>query len=75
MLYTRSSFIKWLTEVKGCEVHPLRDSNTLQIINGVAKGFIWANTKDVIDYEEIYLLCNRIYIDGLPGDNDLIKIE
>lgn len=74
MLYTRSSFIKWLTDVKDCKVQPL-GGNTLQVTNGIAKGFIWASSKDIIDYEEIYLLCNKIHIVGLPGDNDLIKVE
>ena len=74
MVYTRSSFIKWLTEVKDCDVKPL-DRNTLQVTNGIAKAFIWVNNRDVIDYEEIYILCNKIHIVGLPGDNDLIKVE
>jgi hypothetical protein len=44
MLYTRSSFIKWLTDVKGCKIQPL-GGNTLKVTNGIASGFIWASKK------------------------------
>lgn len=75
MLYKRSSFIKWLTEEKGCEVFPLKDKKVLLVQNGIAKAYLWLNPKDLIDYEEIFIFCNKIYIDGLPGDKDLKKAE
>lgn len=75
MLYTRSSFIKWLTEVKECEVYPLKNTNVLVVVNGIAKANMWVNPKDLIDYEEIFIFCNKIHIDGLPGDKDLKKVE
>lgn len=74
MLYTRSSFIKWLTKVKECQVQPMRGSRTLMVSNGIAKAYIFANKNDYIDYEEIALLCRKIYLE-LPGDKDLKKIE
>jgi hypothetical protein len=75
MLYTRSSFIKWLTEVKDCEVYPLGSSNVMVIKCGIFKANMWVTPKDLIDYEEIYILCSKIPLIGLPGDNDLIKVE
>lgn len=75
MLYSRSSFIKWLTEVKDCEVIPKPDSSVITIKNGMVKAYMYANSKNVIDYEEIYALCNKLYIVGLPGNSDLELIE
>jgi hypothetical protein len=75
MLYKRSSFIKWLTEVKECEVFPIRDTNVLIIKNWQISIKIMLDKKDRIDYEEIWLICNKLYIVGLPGDNELERIE
>ncbi len=74
MLYTRSSFITWLTKVKDCEVKPLKDRNTLMVINGIAKGYIYTNSRDRITWEEIQVLCLKIYLE-LPASKDLNKIE
>ena len=74
MLYKRSSFIRWLTNKKGCEVYPLKRTNVMIIENGIAKAQMWINPKDLIDYEEISLLCQKLYLE-LPGDKDLVKSE
>jgi hypothetical protein len=74
MLYTRSSFIRWLTKVKGCDVQPVRRSNAFIITNGIASAYMWVNPQDRIDYEEIQILCQKIYLE-LPGDKDLKKAE
>lgn len=75
MLYTRSSFVKWLKEKKDCEVEPLPNSRGLVIKNGVMKAYIWSDKRNRIDYGEIYTLCNKLMIVGLPGDSDLERIE
>lgn len=31
--------------------------------------------KDRIAYEEIHLVCNKLMIDGLPGDSDLERAD
>ena len=74
MLYTRSSFITWLTKVKDCEIKPLGDRNTLMVSNGIAKGYIYTNSRDRITWEEIQVLCLKIYLE-LPSSKDLTKIE
>ena len=78
MLYKRSSFIKWLKEVKDCEITPM-DTGTrngvLLVKNAMIKFYMGTNSKDRIDYEEIFIICNRLYIDGLPGDSDLERLE
>ena len=77
MLYTRSSFIKYLTKVHNCEIINLNDrrGRVVTIRNGPAKTFIWATGRDVIDYEEIYLVCKKLWLTDLPGDKDLEKVE
>lgn len=84
LLYKRSSFLSWLQDVKGCEIQPLasddndrrRDSfGGLLVTNGPIKCFVGTNSKDRISYEEIHLVCNKLYIDGLPGDSDLERLE
>lgn len=74
MFYTRSSFITWLTKVKNCEVQPLRDRNTLSVTNGIARGYIYSTPHDRIDWEEIEVLCLKIYLE-LPSQKDLQKLE
>ena len=76
MLYTRSSFIKWLTDVKDCEIININDrrGNVITIKNGSATAFIWVNKKDVIDYEEIYVVTRKLWLE-LPGDKDLVRVE
>jgi len=75
MLYKRSSFLSWLSDVKDCDVNPIRDTNVVIIKNGPASARMWIDTKDRIDYEEIWLICNKLYIDGLPGEKELTRIE
>ena len=74
MLYTRSSFITWLTTVKNCEVQPLRDKKTLQVDSGIARGYMYLTPRDRISWEEIQILCLRICIE-MPSQKDLKKIE
>lgn len=75
MLYKRSSFLRWLSEVKDCEITPIRDTNALVIKNGVMSARMWVDKNDRIDYEEIWLFCNKLYIEGLPGNSELERIE
>lgn len=76
MLYTRSSFITYLTEKKDCEIVVLDDSKgkALKVINGPQSAYIWVSSKNRIDYREIYTICKKLWLD-LPGDSDLEKIE
>ncbi len=76
MVYTRSSFIKWLTKVKDCEIVNLNDirSRVISIKNGPCTAYIIIAKKDVIDYEEIYIICKKLWLD-LPGNKDLEIIE
>ena len=76
MIYTRSSFITWLTKTCHCEIEPLRNNPKVLIIkyfNESSKMFV--NQKDVIDYEEIYLHYQRLFLPYLPGDKDLVIVE
>lgn len=78
MLYKRSSFIKWLKDVEGCEIIPLANNNrkgTILIKNGSARFNMQSNFEDVIDYEEIYIAYKKLYLSRLPGDADLIRVE
>jgi len=78
MLYKRSSFLKWLKEVKDCQIKPLGNNvrgGAVKAFNGPASTYIGTDEKDRIDYEEIYIICRNLYIDGLPGDSDLVRIE
>ena len=73
MLYKRSSFLSWLREKHSCEILPIRGTNVIVIKNGTVDAKMWLDKKDRIDYEEIWLLCNKLYIDGLPGNAELEK--
>lgn len=75
MLYRRSSFINWLKEKHDCEVNPIQDTRVLIIKNGMMSVKMWLDFNDRIDYEEIWMMCNKLYIVGLPGDSELIRIE
>ena len=74
MLYTRTSFITWLRDVKECDIITF-DKNYVLIKNGVMKHYMGVDSKDRIDYEEIWIICTNLYIVGLPGDKDLVRIE
>lgn len=75
MLYKRSSFIHFLQNSRNCDVETIKDSRVTIIRNGVQSHRMWMDRHDRIDYEEIWMVCNNLLIDGLPGDNDLIRIE
>lgn len=76
MLYTRSSFIRWLTKVKDCEIINVNDirNRVISIKNGHVIAYIMTGKKDLMDYEEIYIVCKKLFLD-LPGDTDLEKVE
>ena len=74
LLYKRSSFIKWLT-AKGCEVYPLKHTNVMMIEGPFCTVKMWINPKDVIDYEEIVLICQKLHLQDLPGNKDLVIVE
>lgn len=76
MLYTRSSFIRYLTTKHDCEIINLNDrrANIITIKNGPATAYILATGRDVIDYEEIFIVCKKLWL-PLPGDRDLEKVE
>jgi hypothetical protein len=73
MLYKRSSFLKWLIDVHGCEVVPINRTNILIIYSKLSNYKMWVNPKDLIDYEEIRIACNRLHLQDLPGDKNLKK--
>lgn len=47
----------------------------LVITNGPIRAYFGTNSKDRIAYEEIHLVCGKLFIDGLPGDSDLERLE
>jgi len=77
MLYTRSSFLRWLREKNDCTIIVLDEprANCLKIIHGPAVHYMWLGKKDRIDYEEIYIAYQKLYLADLPGDKDLERIE
>lgn len=77
MLYKRSSFIKWLQEVHDCEIQPIGERDTFaafRVKNGPAQAYIGTDSKDRIDYEEIQLICRRLWL-PLPQNSDLKRID
>jgi hypothetical protein len=74
MLYKRSSFLKYLKEKHDCESSPIKDTNVLVIKNGPVSCRMWVNPNDRIDYEEIVIVCGKLFV-GLPGNSELIRIE
>lgn len=76
MLYTRSSFLRYLTDKRDCEIVNVNDgrNRVLSLKNGPCGAFIFTNRKDIIDYEEIFIVCKKLYID-LPGNSDLEIVE
>ena len=75
MLYKRSSFIKWLINKHGCTAMPLPRTNVLIVESKWSTYKMWINPKDIIDYEEIDMACQKLHIQDLPGDKDLIKVK
>lgn len=75
MLYKRSSFLKYLKEKHDCEISPVRDTRVLIIRNGPTSAKMWLDNNDRIDYEEIWLVCRKLYLVDLPGEKDLERIE
>jgi hypothetical protein len=73
MLYTRSSFMRWLQQVCDCQLQPI--NNTIRIKHGPATAYMYMTGRDVIDYEEIYILYGKLYLPQLPGDSDLERVE
>lgn len=73
MLYTRTSFIKYLTEKYDCETFPMREGRGLIIKHGLTAKTQMFVTQN-IDYEEIELHCRKLYV-GFPGNSDLVIVE
>lgn len=74
MLYKRSSFLTFLKEKYDCEIIPL-DGGALKIKHGSAQSFMITNRKDQIDYEEVYMHYQKLWLPDVPGDADLERIE
>jgi hypothetical protein len=76
MTYKRSSFFKWLIEVCQCDVFPLPNNPKVIVIKYLnEKVFVGVDSRDIIDYEEIYSVYKRLLLPELPGDTDLVKIN
>jgi hypothetical protein len=75
MLYKRSSFLTYLKVKHDCTIAPIRDTRVIVIKNGPVSVRMWVDSKDRIDYEEIWLICQKLYLTDLPGEKDLIRIE
>lgn len=75
MLYKRSSFLHWLRTKHGCEITPMRNTRILVIEGKLCNVNLWADSSDLIDYEEIYLVCKKLHLKDLPGDKDLKLAE
>ena len=75
MCYTRSSFVRYLTGKRNCEIinHNDRKSRVITIIKDSATAYIMTSKKDIISYTEIYIVCEKLGLD-LPGDSDLERI-
>ena len=71
MLYTRASFITFLTKKHDCKTFP--DEDGLVIKNGSARTYM--NMTRFIDYGEIWIHCKKLYILSPPGDSELEKVE
>lgn len=83
LLYTRSSFLRWLSQVKECEIKPLDyDDNDrgrysfggILIKNGPCKFYMGTDQRDRIDYGEIRIICKKLWIE-LPNHSDLEPLE
>jgi len=75
MLYKRSSYLKWLTDHHQCEIIPVRDTRVIIIKNWQITVKMWLDFNDRIDYEEIWIVNNKLMIVGMPGEKDLKRIE
>ncbi len=74
MLYKRSSFLKWLENTHDCKIDVLPRGG-LRVKYGFEHFHMITNKKDLIDYEEIFICCNRLGLIGLPGNKDLEPVE
>jgi hypothetical protein len=72
MFYTRSSFIRYLTGKRNCEIINCNDrkDRVITFRNVPFTGYLVTGSIDIIDYEEIAFACRKLRID-LPGDSDL----
>ena len=75
MRYKRSSFIKWLKEKCDVEIQPLPDTRGVKLVNGPVHSYMFVNRHDCIEYKEIYVHCQKLYLVDLPGDKDLERHE
>jgi hypothetical protein len=70
MLYKRSSFLRLLKKKHECDIKPLENGTVIRIENGPVHAYIHLNNKDRIDYDEIWVVCRKLYIE-LPGASEL----
>ena len=72
MIYKRSSFLRYLTDTRKCEIIPLREGREqgMNIRNGIVTIYVLSDKKDRIDYEEIYIICKKLNV-TIPSGNDL----
>jgi hypothetical protein len=68
--YSRNAFLKYLKDIYNCDIITVKDSRVIHIKNNHGKAYMIATGKNVIDYEEIYIVCQKLNI-PIPGDNDL----
>jgi hypothetical protein len=70
LLYIRSAYINsFLVKKNECIVTPL-NSKTLKVENGPVFIYIHLSGRDVIDYEEIAMHCQKLFL-PIPGQRDL----
>lgn len=73
MVYTRSSYLTWLSEKHDCNIIPLDEKGTLRIWHGPMKSHM-RNTKH-IDYIEIFMHHQKLWLPELPTESDLVRVE
>lgn len=74
MLYKRSSFLKFLQAKYQVETKPLRDG-VLQLRHGPQIHYMIMTSQDRIDYEEIYIIYNKLLLPDIPTYNDIKQYD
>lgn len=74
MLYKRSSFLKLLEIKYGVKVKPLRDG-VLMLIHGPQIHYMMTDRHDQIDYEEIYIIYNKLLLPELPSPKEIQQYD
>jgi len=74
MIYKRSSFLTLLKEKYDCEIKVI-GNGVIKIIHGSAHSFMHTDSKDRIDYEEVYRHYQKLWLPSLPTSSELELIE